>query len=292
MAPRDAQPPHLCEQQAGAGVPGGYDAIAHIHARLHRGQDVLGQPNPHQVAWPVGGQKGYGDVQYFRHGLQPFPHAQAADGNSGQPKRGDLFRAGPAQIGVGAPLNDAEQRLPLAAVGGPTTLRPANSALHCLFGIGVGRRIGHALVECHGDVRAQLLLYGDGALWRERDRLPVLLVGEAHAFLGDDTVGKREDPKSAAVGNNQVRPVHEGVQAPLRRDDFLAGLQMQMVGVGQHDACPGLDGLLGQQRLDRGVRRHRHEQRRGDFFRGRFDRPQAGVAVGVALNDAEAEGHL
>ena len=83
------------------------------------------------------------------------------------------------------------------------------------------------------------------------ERHPVVVdVGQALLALGDDVVGlhpvgvhrqhlleagaKREHLKPAAVGEGRARPVHERPESPCLVDDIGAGLQVEVIGVGQH----------------------------------------------------------
>ena len=59
---------------------------------------------------------------------------------------------------------------------------------------------------------------------------------EGHALLGDlAQLGKAEHLKPAAVGQNGTVPLGELVQPAHIRHQLVAGTQMQVVGVAQHD---------------------------------------------------------
>ena len=104
---------------------------------------------------------------------------------------------------------------------------------------------------------------------REGDAV-VVDAGQPLLALGDDVVGldalgvhrehlaeagaQRQHLESAAVGERRARPVHERAQTARLVDDVGAGLQVQVVGVGQNSLCAklfhgfrqdGLDGGLG-----------------------------------------------
>ncbi len=97
--------------------------------------------------------------------------------------------------------------------------------------------------------------------------------------LGDDVVGldavgvhrehlaepgtQRQHLEAAAVGERRARPVHEGTQATRLVDDVRAGLQVEVVGVGQHSLGAQLTHRLRQHRLDRGLGADRDERRGG-----------------------------
>ncbi len=106
---------------------------------------------------------------------------------------------------------------------------------------------------------------------REGDAV-VVDAGQSLLALGDDVVGldafgvhrqhlaetraQRQHLEAAAVGEGRSRPVHEGAQPAGLLDDVGAGLQIQMVGVGQKSLCAKFfhrlrdDGLHGGLRAD------------------------------------------
>ena len=59
-------------------------------------------------------------------------------------------------------------------------------------------------------------------------------VADVHGenFLEADA--EREHLKPATVGERRAGPVHEGAQAPCRLHDVRTGLQVEVVGVGEH----------------------------------------------------------
>jgi hypothetical protein len=60
-------------------------------------------------------------------------------------------------------------------------------------------------------------------------------------------------------------PSHEAVEAAKPGNQIVAGPQVQMVGVGEHDLRPGIQEVTMRHRLDRGARADGHERRR--FYR-------------------------
>ena len=71
--------------------------------------------------------------------------------------------------------------------------------------------------------------------------------------------------------------------------DFVAGPQMQMVGVAEYHRGAHLDEIVGIERFDRGERSHRHERRRIDraVWRGK----NAGPSGAVGRSDLEGKAH-
>ena len=150
-----------------------------------------------------------------------------------------------AQVCIGAALIDAEQKLirvdrdalvlqachlSLAA------LQPAGGALAAVLGVIVLGGVLHALIKGHGDGRAQICLDLHTLLRAHKDAVTIQMRGEGHALLGDLTqLCQTEHLKSAAVGQDRPVPAGELVQAAHIRYQLIAGTQMQVVGVAQHD---------------------------------------------------------
>ena len=94
----------------------------------------------------------------------------------------------------------------------------------------------HALIKGHGDGRAQICLDLHTLLRAHKDAVTIQMRGEGHALLGDLTqLCQTEHLKSAAVGQDRPVPAGKLVQAAHIRYQLVAGTQMQMVGVAQHD---------------------------------------------------------
>ena len=194
----------------------------------------------------------------------------------------------PPQVLVLGALHHAEQRLrpPVRVGGGQPAMfgqaahRPAVGALHRLLLVAAGVHQRGQFVEREDDVRADLVLDPDRHLGREavggavqvrREGDAVIVdAGQPLLALGDDVVGldafgvhrqhlaesgaQRQHLEPAAVGEGRARPVHECAQPAGLLDDVGAGLQVQVVGVGQNSLCAkffhrfrddGLHGRLG-----------------------------------------------
>ena len=160
-----------------------------------------------------------------------------------------------------------------------TPHRPVVGALHRLFLVAAGVDQRGQLVEGEDDVRAELVLDPDrhlggeavgGAVEMRAERDAVVVdVGQPLLALGDDVVGldplgvhrqhlleagaQREHLEPAAVGEGRPRPVHERAEPACLLDDVGAGLQIQMVGVGQNRLRAKLFHGLRQHRLDGGL---------------------------------------
>ena len=125
---------------------------------------------------------------------------------------------------MGAPLDDPEERLVGAGVGGLAALGPGDGAVD-----GPGDRIfvggqGRAVVEAHGDVGAEGLLNLDRALGGQLQKPAVEVRAEGRAAVGDfGPLGQAEDLKAPGIGEDRAVPAHEFVQAAEPRDGLLAG---------------------------------------------------------------------
>ena len=87
--------------------------------------------------------------------------------------------------------------------------------------------------------------------------------------------------KAAAVGQNGALPVHEPVQTAEVRDQSMSRSEVEMVGIAEDDFRTQAADLLRRQRLDRGLRAHRHEDRRGRIAVRRPYLPQSCLTVRV-----------
>ena len=145
-------------------------------------------------------------------------------------------------------------------------LRPADGPLHGDARVLVADRIGRAFIEHHHDVAAERQLDVDGGGGREFVRVAVEMRLEGDAFVGDlAQPGEAEDLIAAGIGQDRARPGHEAVQSAELPDQFVAGAQEEMVGVGEDDA--GLEfvpEIALVQSFDGGLRADRHEDGRRD----------------------------
>ena len=157
------------------------------------------------------------------------------------------------------PLHDAEEHLRIVGMVLLAALGPAVGAVHGVLGGGVIAGIGGAHVKGHHDVRAQGVLDVHAHLGRDEAAAAVQVALEGYALLADlaDT-GEGKDLKPAAVGEDGLGPAHEAVQAARLADQILAGAQVQVVGVGQHDLRADFQHLARGHGLDGGGGAHGH----------------------------------
>ena len=84
---------------------------------------------------------------------------------------------------------------------------------------------------------------------------------EAHAFVGDfSQCRKAEDLVAAGIRKDGTRPGHKLMQAAELADQFMAGAQIEMVGIGEdYFRAEFFEGFLGEG-FDGSLRAHGHEE--------------------------------
>ena len=158
---------------------------------------------------------------------------------------------------------------PIVRVG---SARPAHGSFHRRARGFVSRRIFQALVEHHHDVAAEGELDIDGRLGREHVAVAVEMRLEHHALFRDlAQPAQAEDLEASGIGEDGPRPIHELVQAAELADGFVAGPQIEMIGVAEDDVrVEVVDQIPRQEAFDSGLCTDRHED-------GSFDVAMSGV---------------
>ena len=88
------------------------------------------------------------------------------------------------------------------------------------------------------------------------DAVAVQMGSEGHALLGDlAQLGEAEHLKSAAVGQDGAVPAGKLVQTAHVGHQLVAGAQVQMVSVAEHDLCADVLEILRRQAALDGTRR-------------------------------------
>ena len=272
-----------------AGGAGGKNAIHHVNAEARILLDFVGVADTHDVARLVFGQQRHDFRDYFEGELARLADAEAADGVAVEVHFNETLGALAAKIAVHAALDDAEEGLGVGAVRshpngawmghplfvrGPVmlslmaprdfvlmgaevierALRPGHREAEALFGAGAVGGILRALVETHNNICAESDLDVDGVLGGEEVRAAVQMRAELDAVVGnfaERTEG--EDLKAAGVSEERARPTHEFMKAAHAANGFVAGAEIEMVGVAEDDFCAegfervlrdGFDGAL------------------------------------------------
>ena len=253
-----------------ARVTRGHHAVEHVDAAQDGGDDVLRPADSHEIARLFG--------RHVRQ--QTFEHAQPiffgfADRKSTYREtfpRQFLQRLerGEPQRQMHSALHDGKQ---LSGRSGAFLSRrivvrvaarcPTHRAFHGIARLLFGRGIRRAVVERHGDVRAERELRVHRIFRRQAHRAAVDRRTELHALLGD--LAQRlqtEDLEAARVCEYRPAPVHETVQTTMRAQYLVARTQHQMKSVAEHDLRAEPFELFRRHRLDRAIRAHGHEGRR------------------------------
>ena len=100
-----------------------------------------------------------------------------------------------------------------------------------------------------------------------------------HAFVRHFAqFAQAENLEAAGIGENRARPGHEFVQPAQLADQFMAGTQIEMIGIGKQDLHAEVFEILLRLALHRRGRAHRHERRRINHAvrRGQPAEPRAG----------------
>ena len=254
-------------------------AVEDIHAARNPLDEVFRRPHAHQIAGLVARQLRRGESKRAQHRLLRLADGEAADGVAGEIERGEELHALRPQVGEDAALHDAEERLILAVMGGLAPLGPAMRPRQRLHIVGVIVRRG-ALIQHHRDVGPQVHLdlhhplrgeAVDGAVDVRTEGYPVVVDG-AQRFA-PLAAREAEDLEAAGVGEDRPRPAHKAVQPAQTCDALIAGAQVEVVGVGEHEDRADLLQLTRRNRLHRRPRPHRREDRRGDDAVRRVEAP-------------------
>ena len=250
------------EQMTVARVPGRHDAVEEVDAARNALDDVARRADAHQIARLVLRRVRQDDIKNMVHDLGAFADGQTADRIARQIKFGDRLHVLDAQVIVGAALIDTEQQL-MRIDGirqavetvelGLAASEPARRAVDGVLDVLARRRVFDALIKRHGDIRAEIGLDAHALLRTHEDFAAVDVRMEGHALLLDLAQRrKRENLKSARVGQHRAVPAHELVQTAHLTNDLIARANVKMVGIGQLDLAAK---LLEVERIDRALDR-------------------------------------
>lgn len=202
----------------------------------------MGHADAHSVAGTIFGQDGLSDFNHFHAEGAGFADREATDGVAmgvEVEKAGGAFAA---EVGEHGALDDGEEGLAggilvlTEAVVVKTSFGPANGAFHGGSGGFVADGVGRAFVEDHHDVAAEGQLGVDGGGRGEFVGVSVEVGLEGDAFFGNfPQGGQAEDLEATRVGEDGTGPVHEFVEAAEFSDQFVAGAEVQVIGVAEDD---------------------------------------------------------
>ena len=285
--------PEVGERGAGARGAGGQHAVEHVHAAAHGAHERGGIAHAHEIAGLVArhvlrDQRGQG----LEHDLVVLAHAVAADAVAGEvAARLEVLQGAQTQVHMHAALHDAEERLVGALVGRKAPVGPTARQLDGPLHLVALRRVTHALVELHADVRPQALGDGHVVLGRPEDVPAVVVVGpKLHAAVGElHKVAVGEHLEASRVGEDGAVPVHELVHAAELGDGLRAGAHLKVIGVVEDYLRPKGLHRVGQQALHRALGADRHEHRRMDVAMGGVEHACPGVRLGVLGQDLVGE---
>ena len=112
-------------------------------------------------------------------------------------------------------------------------------------------------------------------------------------LVGDGAeLRERENLEAAAVGQDRLVPVHELVETTRGTDDLATRAEIQVVGIAEQDLGAGIGDLLRGEPLDRGLRAHRHEDRRANLPVGGLQDAEASGRRRIGLEQGEHAGKL
>ena len=275
-----------------------HDAVEEVHAAVNAFEKVYGSTDAHQVARLVLRHIGFDRFDDAVHFFGFFTDGETADRVAGEVKFADLFHVAYAQVGIGAALVDAEEKL--TGVDGIFELgetvefflaaaEPSCGAVAGIAGVVVFRRVFDAFVKRHRDGGAEVGLDAHAFFRSHENALAVDVGREVNAFFLDAAqTCEREDLESAAVGQSRLVPAGELLKTALVVNETVARTDVEVVGVREHDLAVDIHEVNGgYAALDRRAGCNVHENRGFDFAVGRDETSAACVAVFVGLYENE-----
>ena len=278
------------KQMAVAGIPAGHHTVKQVDAAVDRLDDVAGGAHAHQIPDLVLRGMFLHRADDLIHHIGRFSHSQASQRVAVQVVFRNLLHVLHTKIQIGAALVDAEQQLVRidcqAFLFQPghlclATQQPPGGTGAAVFGILVLRGVFDALIKGHGDGGTQIGLNLHALFRAHEDLVPVQMRMEGYPLLADVAeLCQAEYLKSAAVGQDGPVPAGELVQAAHVGNHLVAGTQMQMIGIAQHDLRADVLQVKGRQSaLDGAGCGNIHESR--GLYRAvhRLENAAAGMAL-------------
>jgi len=232
-----------------AGGASGDYAVHHVDAHAGVFYDFVGEAYAHYVSGLVFGEQRQDFGYHFAGEFAGFAYGQAAYGVAVKIQFDEALGGFTAEVGIHAALDYSEEALGLTVqlivpgdfvLVGAEMLKAASGPGHgvakAFGGSGFGGGVFGAFVEGHADVRAEGDLDVHGVFWGEHVAAAVEMGAELDAFVGDFAeFGEGEDLESAAVGEQAARPGDELVQAAEAGYEFMAGAEVEVLGVAEND---------------------------------------------------------
>ena len=254
-------------------IAGRHDAVKEINASCHPLDDIAGCSYSHQVSWLVLRHIRLNLLDDLIHHLSRFSHRQAANSIPIAIQLCNFLHVPNTQIRECSALIDAKKHLPrihcvrqcIQAVVLPlAAFQPPERPLTAVFGIGIGRRIFHAFIKSHRNIRAKIRLDLHAFLRPHKNPVPIQMRCKGHTLLPYfPQTGERKNLKATGIRQNRPIPAHEPMQAAQRTDYLITGAQMQMVGIGQLDLTAYFFQVEGAEpSLDSPLRTYIHKNRR------------------------------
>src|SRR5258705_8225862 len=261
----DVEPAVAGEDRAIPAHTGGSDAIDQVDAAPNRLDEVFGEAHPHQVAGVRFRERLVHDLEHLVHRVLFLADGQTSDSEPGPVVHLANRRRGfAAEVRVDASLHDGKKRLSAfeTLYLGQAPSEPADAALagytrRCF--VAQARRNRIAL---HNDVGAEVALDLHHDLGGEEPARAIDVRLELDAvFVDRPELRQREYLESAGVREDRSIPVHELVEPAHLAHDFVAGPEMEVVGVSEDHRRAHLDEVVGVERLHRRERADGHEGR-------------------------------
>ena len=289
------------------------DAIECVDAKTNKGKDVFDLADAEEMDGTI-------RVGVWERGVDDFIHffiCTTETATNGCAEEGTIFcvfGGNAAKVRVYAALDDAVEGLD-ASVGADElfegTIAPADTHFHGLGGVVFCHVVWGAFVELHQEVCAEFALDFHGAfggefdeatvnvrtecaaLFRDFEEIAVSIVGfiafAALDFIGHCAFAEGKDLEAAAVGEHGAVPTGKFMETAHFFDQVCAGLEHEVIGVGEDDICFGFMHLRGRKAFDGGFGGAEDVVWRFDIAMRRFKRADTRPGFRVFVCNVECE---
>ena len=101
---------------------------------------------------------------------------------------------------------------------------------------------------------------------------------------------ERENLEAARIGEHRIRPAHEPMQTTQPSNHIVAGAQVEVIGIGEHERSAQFPDLDRGERLDRCLRANGSKNRRNEITMRCGENPCAGAVVFGCDDEFKHEG--